>query len=139
MSTHHDRVLRYFDACTRQSADEIASHFCDDAVVYDTNHAPVSGAQAIGNFYAKVRQRWNGASWHIDTFIEGPAEAASEWTMLVRVDERQVAVRGAEHYEFHDGLIRQIRQYWSYNADNVETGLKNYPYRHDDRFTGTDR
>jgi len=135
MNKHHDLVSRYFHACSHLSAAEIAAYFCSDAVVYDTNHRPVTGAETIGAFYVKVRDRWDGASWHVDTFIDGASVAASEWTMLVRTDGSKKAVRGSEHYRFRDGLIEQIRQYWTYSPDDIATALKDYPYEEDARFT----
>lgn len=125
----------YFAACTSGDADAISASFCEDAVVYDTNHRPVEGAAEIGRFYVKVREQWSGASWHIDTFIGEGSAAAAEWTMLVPADGETTAVRGSEHYEFRDGRISQIRQYWRYDPDHLASGLRDYPYAQDDRFT----
>jgi ketosteroid isomerase-like protein len=44
-----DRIEAYFSACSEGDAAAIASHFTDDAVVYDLNHAPVVGAASIGS------------------------------------------------------------------------------------------
>lgn len=137
MNTYQALVTRYFHACSYESAEQIALCFCSDAVVYDVNHQPVEGAQAIGTFYVKIRNQWRGASWHVDTFIGGEAGAAIEWTMLVPHDDETVAVRGSEHYEFRDDLIRQIRQYWRFDPSDLATGLKNYPYKQDKRFIST--
>ncbi|MES1926061.1 nuclear transport factor 2 family protein [Salinisphaera sp. T31B1] len=135
MSSHYDQVTRYFHACSHESAEAIAACFCPEAVVYDNNHRPVRGAQAIGAFYVTVRDRWQGASWHVDTFLDGPAAAASEWTMRAQVNGTTAMVRGSEHYEFEGDLIRQIRQYWRFDPDTVATGLIDYPYDADSRFT----
>lgn len=135
MNDIRDIVDDYFDACTRGDADAITASFCEDAVVYDTNHRPVVGAAEIGRFYVKVREQWTDASWHIDTFTGDGTAGAAEWTMLVRKDGEAVAVRGSEHYEFCDGRISQIRQYWRYDPERIATGLRDYPYAGDDRFT----
>lgn len=131
---NRDIVEKYFQACTQGDADAIAASFCRDAVVYDTNHRPIVGAAAIGRFYVKVREQWAGASWHVDTYVGEGTAAAAEWTMLVPGAGNPCAVRGSEHYEFRDGRIQQIRQYWTYDADRVATGLRDYPYAEDDRF-----
>jgi ketosteroid isomerase-like protein len=127
-------VQAYFEACSRGDVDAIAAAFCEDATVYDTNHRPIRGAADIGRFYAKVRERWCGATWHIDTFVGSERGAASEWTMLVRHEGRAKAVRGSEHYEFRGGRISEIRQYWIYDPDTVGVGLQDYPYATDARF-----
>ena len=131
----HELVLAYFAACSMGDADGIAAAFCDDAVIYDTNHRPVRGADAIGRFYRHVREQRQGASWHIDTFLGDGQRGASEWTMLDPSGSEPVAVRGSEHYEFRDGRIGQIRQYWRYDPDWAGTGLRDFPYEQDTRFT----
>lgn len=133
--TSRSLVEDYFAACTRGDAAAVAASFTDDAVVYDTNHRPVVGAEEIGRFYATVREQWAGASWHVDTFVGDQDRAAAEWTMVVRSGPEPAAVRGSEHYDFRDGRISQIRQYWTYRPDRVETGLRDYPYSSDGRFT----
>ena len=51
----HGRLVRsYFSACNDGTVEEIAAHFTPDAVVYDTNHAPVRGAEAIGRFWTRT-------------------------------------------------------------------------------------
>ncbi len=139
MTTNRQCVLDYFAACSRGDVEAITASFCEDAVVYDTNHRPVSGAAEIGRFYAKVRQDRQGASWHVDTFLGDDEHAATEWTMLDPRDGDPVAVRGSEHYEFRDGRISQIRQYWRYDPDRPGAGLRGYPYGQDARFTPAGR
>jgi ketosteroid isomerase-like protein len=127
-------VASYFAACSNADAAEIARHFCPDAVVYDLNHDPVTSASGIGAFYVKVRERWNGASWHVNTYIESAGTAAIEWTMRGYADGEPFMVRGSEHYEFRDGAIAQIRQYWKSDRSSPAAGLRGYPYDEDDRF-----
>lgn len=137
MSNRH-LVESYFAACSSGGVDEIARHFCEDAVVYDVNHQPVSTAQGIGQFYVKVRSRWHGATWHVDTYTEDAGTAAVEWTMTGSASDAPFAVRGSEHYEFRDGAIAQIRQYWRFDPDSPGSALRGYPYAADARFTTTE-
>ncbi|HYH33234.1 MAG TPA: nuclear transport factor 2 family protein [Pseudonocardia sp.] len=132
-------VRAYFAACSRGDVAGVAASFCPDAVVYDTNHRPVRGPAAIAAFFAEVRERRSGATWHVDTFVGDGRAAAIEWTMLVPRDGRAVAVRGSEHYEFADGRIRQIRQYWTHRPDDPGVGLRDYPYEEDARFAAPGR
>ena len=134
----HDLVLDYFAACSRGDTEAVIASFVDDAVVYDTNHRPVRGAVEIGRFFARVYADKKGATWHVDTFLGDGAHAASEWTMVDRSGEEPVAVRGSEHYEFRDGRISQVRQYWRSDPARPGAGLRDYPYDQDVRFTRVD-
>jgi ketosteroid isomerase-like protein len=126
-------VESYFRACSHGEAPSIARHFHDDAVVYDTNHSPVCGAEQIGRFYASVARRWSCASWHVDTFLaDSSGAAASEWTMAA--PGAGVLIRGSEHYEIRAERISQIRQYWTFDPDDPGTALRDFPYPADGRF-----
>lgn len=131
-------VYSYFSACSREDSATIARHFCDDAVVYDTNHKPVRGATAIGEFFVRVRERWGGAVWEVNTYLASTDAAAIEWTMRGWKQDQAFAVRGSEHYEFRDGRIAEIRQYWTFDQENPEAGLRDFPYEHQKRFASAD-
>ena len=131
----NERVEAYFTACGGGTAAEIAEHFTDDAVIYDSNIRPVSGADSIGAMWVKVRERWGGARWYVDSFVGDAAGAAIEWSMTGTNpdDERPFVFRGSEHYAFvsptdDDVLIAEIRQYWTFDADRLDTGLVDYAY-----------
>lgn len=36
--------------------------------------------------------------------------------------------RGSEHYGFDGDRIAEIRQYWIFDRDRLDTGLVDYPY-----------
>lgn len=131
---HKTLVERYFDACSRGSAADIAACFTDGAVVYDLNHRPVSSAKSIGAFYTQVRDQWEGAVWEVNSYLEDGGAAAIEWTMRGTADGQDFAVRGSEHYEFSGGQIDQIRQYWRYDQSSPSVALRDYPYDTDTRF-----
>ena len=132
MSTNGDVVRRYFDACNDGDAAAIARHFSDDAVLYDTNHAPVRGSQAIGTFWVEVRSAWSTVRWDIDTMADGGDAVAIEWTMSGIRRDVPTVIRGSEHYGFRDGRIAELRQYWTPGRDAV--GLVGFPYATDGRF-----
>ena len=58
--------------------------------------------------------------------------AAIEWTMTGTdpASGRAFAVRGSEHYRFEGGdhRIAEIRQYWTFDPERLDTGLIDYPY-----------
>ena len=124
-----DRIRAYFAACTGGTAEDIAAQFTPDAVIFDTNVGPVRGAATIGTFWAGVREHWQGAAWAVDSVVAEGDAAAIEWTMTGRGREgRPFAMRGSEHYAFVDGRIAEIRQYWTFDRDRLDTGLLDYPY-----------
>jgi iron complex transport system ATP-binding protein len=133
-----DVVRSYFAACTGGSPAEIAAHFTPDAVVYDTNHAPVVSAEAIGVFWERIRAKWSGAVWHVDTVVEDGPRVAIEWTMTGTTERGPFAVRGSEHYEVAGDRISQIRQYWTFEPARPGSQLVGYPYDEDPRFAATD-
>lgn len=134
MSEVAARIAAYFEACNSGEAARIAEHFTEDAAIYDTNHGPVLGREAIGRFWASIAERWRPARWYIDTLVEGIDAAAIEWTMTGRHRDTPFTVRGSEHYEFAGGLIAVIRQYWTFDADSPGSELCGYPYDTDPRF-----
>lgn len=139
----------YFSACTSGDADAVARHFTDDAVVYDTNHAPVRGADVIGRFWSRIAAKWQGASWHCERLVTDGETAAIEWMMNGTMAAQRTAeagepfaVRGSEHYDFGtDGatgarLISEIRQYWTFDLDHPSSELVDYPYGEPGRLGG---
>ncbi len=125
------RIEAYFRACTTGTAADIAAHFTADAVIWDTNLAPCRGADAIGAMWVKVRRRWDGAVWTVDTAVTDGTTAAIEWTMTgrdARDEPRPFAFHGSEHYAFRDSLIAEIRQYWTFDPGRLDTGLVDWPY-----------
>lgn len=133
------RIDAYFLACSEGSADDIAGHFTPDAVIYDTNLRPARGADDIGRMWIRVRNRWGGARWTVDTVIcdndasSSAPVAAIEWSMTGRDPDRNQAFtfRGSEHYRFEESLISEIRQYWTFDPDRLDTHLIGYDYHHD--------
>jgi hypothetical protein len=124
---HRARIEAYFEACSTGTAEDIAGHFAPDAAIYDTNHRPVRGSGTIGGFWIRVREQWGGAAWTVDRCVEERDGAAIEWTMTGR-SPRLFHVRGSEHYEFApDGRIAEIRQYWTFDADVLDSGLVEHP------------
>ena len=115
--TPAERIVAYFSACNSGDASSVASHFTEHAVVYDTNVRPARGASEIGATWAAVGRRWGAAQWSVDSVVSSAdgGNAAIEWSMA-GTDPRTVGLlvfRGSEHYRLVDGLIDEIRQYWT--------------------------
>ena len=78
---------------------------------------------------SKVRERWGGARWTVVSAVAEEARAAVEWTMTGTdpATGRKFTFRGSDHYEFADGLISEIRQWWTFDPDRLDTGLIGHP------------
>ena len=128
---HLERITAYFDACGTGLPNEIAAHFTTDAVIYDTNVRPMVGAVDIGTSWVRVRERWGGARWSVDSIVSNGDAAAIEWSMTGTDPEsgRAFVFRGSEHYRFDpaENLIAEIRQYWTFDPARLDTGLVGYP------------
>ncbi|MGB1884839.1 MAG: nuclear transport factor 2 family protein [Gammaproteobacteria bacterium] len=132
---HRTRIESYFNACSAGTAAEIASQFTSDAVIYDTNHRPLKTAAEIGSVWEKVRNQWQNARWYVDSCLSVGDAAAIEWTMTgVHESAGAFTVRGSEHYRFEDGLIAEIRQYWTFDRDKPGSALVDFPYAERDNF-----
>ncbi len=125
-----NRITEYFEACSSGTAQDIAAHFTADAVIFDTNVRPIVTADVIGKMWVKVRERWLGARWTVDSIITEGSTAAIEWSMTGTNpnDQQPFTFRGSEHYRFEDSLIAEIRQYWTFDDARGDTGLVDYPY-----------
>lgn len=124
------RIAEYFAACSTGTSDEIAAHFIPDAVLYDTNFPAVRGARAIGQFWVAVRKKWQGAVWTVDSAHSEGTRAVCEWTMTGLGPIGQAfAFHGSDHYDLAtDGRIAEIRQYWTFDPERLDTGLVGYDY-----------
>ena len=138
MTTHDDHIRSYFEACTSGSSEDVAKHFTDDAVIYDTNHSPITTAASIGNFWNQIRAKWTGARWVVERTVESGDSAAIEWMMEGEHRGESFAVRGSEHYSFRDDLIEEIRQYWIFDSESPGGGLIDYPYEQPNRIGSHD-
>lgn len=126
--------MSYFSACNTGLPHEISDYFTMDARIYDTNHPPVLGRDAIGHFWVHVRRKWGNARWHIDTLVEDNHRVAVEWTMKGTYRDRAFVLRGSDHYEFEGDFIKEVRQYWTLNENSPAAQLLEYPYQEDPRF-----
>lgn len=124
------RIRAYFESCNGGDAAQIALHFTADAIIWDTNHPPVRTAAGIGEFWDKIRAQWAGAVWGVDSVVADAENdtAAIEWHMTGMGDDGPFTFRGSEHYAFDGDLIAEIRQYWTFSRDRLDTGLVHYSY-----------
>lgn len=120
-------VRSYFSACNDAPAELIAAHFTADAVVYDLNHPPVTGAKQIGLFWADVRTRWSGARWTIVRLVETPSAVAVEWRMDGRRHGETFTAHGSDHFDLREGRISEVRQYWVLDRERRSTSLRDHP------------
>ena len=138
MTTNEDRIRSYFAACSSGSSSEVARHFTEDAVIYDTNHPPIMSAEAIGEFWAQICDKWEGARWIVERVVSSGETAAIEWRMDGINNGQDFQIRGSEHYQFEGSHIAEIRQYWTFDSGDPGGGLIDYPYMQQDRLGSND-
>ena len=130
--TDLERIVRdYNAACSHGTVEQIVEHVAPDAVIYDVNHPPVVGREAIGRFWDRIRTKWHGATWDVGLVLAdaGRGAVAAEWTMHgVTDDGAPFAFHGVDLYAFAGELITEIRQYWRFDADRSGSGLVGYDY-----------
>ena len=129
MLSPSERIQVYFEACNTGGGAKIAENFTPDAVVYDTNHAPIVGRDVIGGFFEKIVGKWSGAQWTVDALVDDGTAAAIEWSMTGNDNGRPFVFRGSEHYSFEHGLIKEIRQYWTFDPSNPGSELQGFDYK----------
>lgn len=121
MTTPRDVARRYMELCNTGDAEAIAACFDADAVIYDLNHSPVRGADQIGKFWVKIRERWQGATWSIILDLAEGDHVAVEWEMVGRRDGQDVLFRGTDIISVHHGRITEVHQYWSFLPETGTT------------------
>lgn len=115
-----DHVRSYYAALNTGDAAAVAAHFTPDAVHWYTRREPSLGAEQIGE-QTRLAVEHLRAVWEIEHLVEGEDEVVIEWSMLwdhPRSGERCLD-RGAEFLAFTDGLISEVRAYYSREGDLV--------------------
>ncbi len=105
-------VRRYYAGCSAADRAAMLATFCDDVVHYFTHHAPVGGAVALAEYWARMQPRIAG-HWTVDHGLVQGAEVVIEWTMRWTPPGGQPELmRGAEWYRLRGGHIAEIRAYY---------------------------
>jgi len=120
MGTRADHVRSYYGALNDGDAATVAGHFTDDAVHWYTRRPPSVGAAQIGEHTHLAVEHLN-AVWTIEHLVEGEHEVVIEWSMAwdhPATGERCLD-RGAEFLAFRDGLISEVRAYYSRDGDLI--------------------
>jgi len=121
VSAAAERVRAYYEDLNSGDADRVARHFTEDAVHYYTRREPHVGARAIADNAVLAVQHLN-AIWTCEHLVESPGEVAIEWTMAFdhpRTGERLLD-RGAEFLAIRDGLICEVRAYYSERGGDLQ-------------------
>ena len=114
MGAAADHIRSYYAALNTGDAALVAAHFTPDATHWYTRRPPSVGAAQIGEHTA-LAVDGIGAVWTIEHLVESPDEVVIEWTMAwthPRSGERCLD-RGAEFLALRDGLISEVRAYYS--------------------------
>jgi hypothetical protein len=125
-----DTIRTYYLGCNTGDLELMKSTFTPDVTHYFTDHAPVSGADTLANYWAGFNTQERSAVWTVDRFMAADDEAVIEWTMLyTSLNElRKGILRGAEWYQFREGKIAEIRAYFLWTPERMVNELVGFPY-----------
>jgi ketosteroid isomerase-like protein len=124
-----DHVRSYYEALNRGDAEEVASHFTEDATHYYTRLEPHQGAATIGQMTEWAVDNID-AQWYVENAIEEGDQAVIEWTMTWRHAESEEPRldRGTEWFQFRDGKIAEVRAYHHGNRKNPQGNLLGFDH-----------
>ena len=125
-----ETIRKYYVGCSTGNIELIKSTFAPDVTHYFPNAAPISGADTLANHWAGFNTKDRKAVWTVDHFMGAENEAVIEWTMISTFlnEQRKEILRGAEWYQFHGGKIAEIRAYFLWTPEQMESELVGYPY-----------
>jgi ketosteroid isomerase-like protein len=127
--SHIDHVRSYYAALNSGDAEEVASHFTEDATHYYTRLEPHRGAETIGQMTEWAVNNID-AQWYVENAIEEGDQAVIEWTMTWRHAEsgEPRLDRGTEWFLFQDGKIAEVRAYHHGGPKNPQGNLLGFDH-----------
>lgn len=120
MGAPADHVRSYYAALNTGDAAAVAAHFTPGATHWYTRRPPSVGSAEIGE-HTRLAVEHLRAVWRIEHLVESEDEVVIEWTMAwdhPKTGERCLD-RGAEFLALRDGLICEVRAYYSRGGDLV--------------------
>jgi len=125
-----DTIRTYYVGCSTGNIELMKSTFTPDVTHYFTDHAPVTGADTLANYWAGFNTQGRNAVWTVDRFMTSEDEAVIEWTMIstILIEHRKNILRGAEWYQFYKGKIAEIRAYFLWTPEKEVNELVGFPY-----------
>ena len=105
-------IESYYSGCNTADVERMMATFTDDVVHYFVDHAPVSTAAGLADYWAKVGPRTH-ANWSVDHWLVQEPEAVIEWSMAWQPPgaASMEILRGSEWFRFRNGRIAEIRSY----------------------------
>lgn len=105
-------IKKYYEGCNKRDSRIMKSTFTDDVIHYFVDHAPVSSADGLANYWCKVGPI-TCATWVLDHAIVQEPEAVIEWSMPWKPASKEAfeVLRGTEWFIFRDDRISEIRSY----------------------------
>ena len=117
-------IVKEFEAAfNRQDMDALVACFTPGSTYRDTFHGDYAGTAALRDMFERMFREGRDYAWTMDTIVETPVRAASEWTLSYVVTEavprsagRRIRFRGMSLFELEGGRIAAYREY-------VDTGV----------------
>lgn len=125
MTTPLQICTSYLESFSTGDADVIASHVANDFV---NEHTSALGSSCIGkDEYRKRLPGFISSMPHLSYAIEQTtSEGRHVWaayTLRTTVNEQDIAIRGAMHFEVNDGLIVRRVDYWDSQVFKNQAGI----------------
>jgi limonene-1,2-epoxide hydrolase len=125
-------IVRDFErAFSRQDVSALLDCFTEDASYHDNFFGPHAGRARLGEMFERMFREGRDYAWTMDSVVESPALAASEWTFSYVVTDaipksagRKIRFRGMSVYELRDGKIQAYREYFDTGAALLQLGFK---------------
>lgn len=134
MSTNLDVIRRYYDACNSGDVAEYEATLHPEVVHYflrpNVGSAPVGPRERLIAYWRKVQPMITGV-WVVDSIVSADESAVIEWSLFWTPagDQKRVVTRGAEWFDFRDGLIVEIRSYYQQQPQDTELEAFDYAQR----------
>jgi limonene-1,2-epoxide hydrolase len=125
-------IVRDFErAFNRQDVSALLDCFTEDASYHDNFFGPHAGRARLHAMFERMFREGRDYAWTMDSVVESPALAASEWTFSYVVTDaipksagRKIRFRGMSIYELRDGKIQAYREYFDTGAALLQLGFK---------------
>ena len=124
-------IKKYYNGCTAGDLDLLHETLHPEVVHYflmpNFGSKPVAGREHLARYWRKITRKIN-ARWVVDHAINQGEATVIEWSMYwePELGAPRVVTRGAEWFEFRDGLIYEIRSY--YQQKEATTELDEFDY-----------
>lgn len=125
MSIPLERCTAYLEAFASGNPDNISQHVADNFV---NEHTSALGSSCSGKDEYRKRlpefiSSMPGLRYQIENIVGDERHVWAAYTLSTRLNEREIAIRGAMHFEVSNDLIVRRVDYWDSQVFKDQAGL----------------